>query len=168
MAISKFLTSGFKPALSIPQSCIEGAEYIIQSIKLGDYALSWAEGTTRKPHVLAVFGGNVQFNISNDPDIQNDSRCSTLTDYSFGSGPDIGQGIILLNKTKKNKSFNMHLGAVVAVEGGKIYMSNVAESGTVVMVKNWDVLAISKAEDFRTSNGFSDKSFAIGLLKPEY
>ena len=166
MPISDFVDISFNPRLPIPSSCIEGAEYIIQCISKGSI-LAWKKNTARKPHVWAEFGGGVKFNISNQPDFHTDPKCVGLKSYPFGSTlPNIGYGLILLNKTSTDAtSYNMHLGAVVAVDDSYTYISDVSEGKTVSLVNNWPVKKITQVGDFRIP-GYPTKEFAVGILYP--
>jgi hypothetical protein len=161
-----FLDNSFSPRLPIPKSCIEGAEYIIQCIAKNS-ALAWKPNTTRNPHVWAEFGSGIKFNISKEPNFHMDKKCVGLRSYIFGGGlPDVGCGLILLNKTSSDSNtFNMHLGAVVAREDGYTYISDVSEKGKVQMISNWPVKKITHVSEFRIP-GYPTSEYAVGLLYP--
>lgn len=151
----------------IPASCIESAEYIIQSIQ-GGTCLDWKAGETRTPNVYAVFGDGKEFNVSVTQDFH--KQASGVTDYDFdGSLPGIGQGIICLNTSSSDLPYNMHLGAVIATDGiSKILISNMMEQvGIPVVKKTIEAVEVSSVEEFFTTNfGASSRgSYALGLLK---
>ncbi len=166
---SMFCTDQGVAQLPVPGSCIESAEYVIQCLA-NNNRHHWHVGQTVEPHVLAKFG-NTTFNISEEPNFHRDSRCLSLTDHAFNGLPQLGQGIILLNKTaEEGNPYNMHLGAVVATCGTKtrttkIYLTDVSEQrdSAVVMV-DFTPRACQSINDFR---GFDYPSarFAIGLLE---
>lgn len=169
MPTSNFVTASFKAALSVPKSCIESTEYIIRSIALNNYSLSWTEGEAQKPYVLAVFGGGRTFNISAGSNFHNSPECVGLADFNFNTiNLQLGHGIILLNNRSHNTGqYNMHLGAVVAIEGGYIYLSDVSEHGKVYMTKSWAVNRVRNLNEFRGHDYAASKGYAMGLLMPE-
>lgn len=167
MPRSMFVDKSFLPCLQVPESCIESAEFIIQCIANKSY-LGWKEGKTRKPHVMAEFGFNKKFNITTQANFHEDPSCVGLRSYSFGSWvPDIGQGLILLNKKSADAStYNMHFGAIVAVDGSDYYISDVSDSGGgVKLIGGWPVKKITNVNDFRIP-GYPKTDYAIGLLYP--
>lgn len=160
-----FVTSRGRGSKAVPISCIESAEYIIQCYMAGRI-LPWAAGQARLPHVFAEFGNRV-INISDTPDFQNAAQ--GLTDFTFPLGlPGEGQGIICLNKTANDlDGYNMHLGAVVAVDRdeGKVLISNMMEQpGIPVRTATIDVMEISDPADFMEQLG-NEGCFALGLLR---
>jgi hypothetical protein len=168
MPKSHFITDGFGPALRIPRSCIEGAEYIIQCIAVNDYARSWRVNQTLEPHVYAEFGGGIRINISEEANFHKNPICVGLQNYDFATDPVIGEGIILLNKTKGDKAFNMHLGAIVAIDNGTYYISDVSHRGRVIMNIHWEIKPITTLNGFRGGTQYPHQSFAMGLLRPDY
>lgn len=166
MPSSFFVTAGLKPALPIPRSCIEGAEYIIQSIAQNNMALPWLEGQENLPHVIAEFGKGMTINITTENNFYENGKCLGLSSYNFDNiALGLGHGIILVNNhTTDVGNYNMHLGAVVAIEGGYYYFSDVAETGNVIMTANWDIMKIKRLSQFR-GNEYSSGNYAMGLLR---
>lgn len=82
----------------VPESCIESAEFIIQSINNDVATPVWkGGGKALKPHVIATFGGNVKINVSTSDLLSHNIK--GLSDYEFdGQLPELGQGLILLRK----------------------------------------------------------------------
>ncbi|MDN3637373.1 hypothetical protein QWY82_01005 [Simiduia curdlanivorans] len=150
----------------IPASCIESAEYIIQSIH-GGVCPEWKPGQTRAPNVYATFGNGKTFNVSLTENFH--KQASGVTDYDFkGSLPGIGQGIICLNTSSADLPYNMHLGAVLAVDSaGRILVSNMMEKvGVPVVKKTIESIEVSSVEAFFTDNfgALARGSYALGLL----
>lgn len=131
--------------------------------------MPWLEGEAQKPYVLAVFGGCRMINISANSNFHNSQECIGLTDFNFNTvNLQLGHGIILLNNRSQNSSsYNMHLGAVVAIENGCIYLSDVSEHGKVSMTKSWKVTKVQSLDEFRGHDYAPSKGFAMGLLMPE-
>lgn len=157
---------GTRGKRSVPASCIESAEYIIQCYSKRAF-LEWKSGISREPHVYASFG-NKKFNISKTEDFH--LSATGVTDFDFTDGlPGEGCGLICLNKTKSDLPYNMHLGAVVAVdsESGAVLISNMMEAAHVaVSMKVIDYIEISSPQEFITANFGPEglKKYAIGLL----
>lgn len=156
---------GTRGKRAVPNSCIESAEYIIQCYAKGAI-LDWEAGASRKPHVYATFG-NKRFNISETENFH--LLASGIKDFDFkGTLPGEGSGIICLNKTSEDLGYNMHLGAVVAVdtEAKKILISNMMEPAHMaVKMKTIDYIELASPEEFLTIN-FEEAAvkYAIGLL----
>lgn len=159
-----FVDASGASVANVPRSCIESAEYIIQSIS-ANKLLPWTKaGEARTPHVFARFGDSKSINISDTAEFQN--QAVGLKDYGFTSLPAIGQGLICLNNTTKDLGYNMHLGAVVAADTGKILISNMMEPfGKVVKLTALDTIEVTDVGSFRSSafDTESDK-YALGLL----
>lgn len=162
-----FVNGSGKAQVRVPKSCIESAEYIIQCIAQNSI-LKYNYQEIRSPDVVAVFGHR-RFNITRDADIQNDAE--GITDYDFSCClPEVGEGIILLNKTKSDKKYNMHLGAVVARDSNKALISHMMENpkGKVVLAE-LETIEISCPEDFRTATfgPYGYRGYAIGKLEAQ-
>lgn len=157
---------GTRGSKKVPKSCIESAEYIIQCYANGKL-LDWKAGESRSPHVYGYFG-NKTINISDTADFH--LSAAGLKDYDFkDSLPNEGQGLICLNKTKDDLDYNMHLGAVVAVnpEEGKVLISNMMEQAHIaVSLTTIEYIEISSVSDFITTNFGDDGAdkYALGLL----
>ena len=156
---------GIRGSKKVPKSCIESAEYIIQCYANGKL-LDWKAGDSREPHVYAHFG-NKSINISDTANFH--LSASGLKDYAFTGLPVEGQGLICLNKTKKDLGYNMQLGAVVAVnaEDGKVLISNMMEQAHMaVSLTTIEYIEISSVTEFITLNFGDDgpASYALGLL----
>jgi len=149
----------------VPKSCIESAEYIIQCYANGGL-LDWAAGVDRDPHVYATFGDR-KYNISAEENFH--QKAEGTTNYKFDALPAEGSGLICLNKTSGDLGYNMHLGAVVAVnpEEGKILISNMMEAAHVaVSLATIEVIEISSPEEFIVAN-FGEEGlgqYALGIL----
>lgn len=161
-----FVTRGGRSSGNVPRSCIESAEYVIQSIAEGR-RLEWRAGETREPHVIAHFKG-VTIDITATPDFHRRREIAGVEDYSFTSLPEIGEGLICVNKTGEDLAYNMHLGAVVARDDDRALISNMMEEvGMSVMMVILQTIEIGSPYDFRSRNfsGIDDK-YALGLLTP--
>ena len=161
---SLFVSSTGRGTGTVPRSCIESAEYIIQSI-YATKRLPWSKaGEAREPSVNAHFGGGKSIDISKTPDFHKSAL--GLKDYPFTALPGIGQGLICLNNTKDDLGYNMHLGGVVATDTGKVLISNMMEPfGVSVTLVTLTTIEITNVADFRTDNFGSDAGkYALGLL----
>jgi hypothetical protein len=154
----------------VPDSCIESAEYIIQSIygeNHGQRPLRWVRsGIERSTHVIANFG-NRTICITATLNFH-DQDFSDLVDYNFVSLPNVGEGLICLNKTS-NLLYNMHLGAIVASNANQAQISNMMEQkGNEVKMVPLQTIKIIHCDDFREETfGSLASKYALGLLKPE-
>lgn len=161
-----FVTRGGRSSANVPRSCIESAEYIIQSIAEGR-RLEWRSGETREPHVIAHFK-DVTIDITATPDFHRSRDVAGVEDYRFAALPEIGQGLICVNKTGDELGYNMHLGAVVARDDDRALISNMMEEvGIAVMMVILHTIEIGSPYEFRSRNfsGIDDK-YALGLLTP--
>jgi hypothetical protein len=147
--------------VQVYESCIDSAEYIIRQIATKGARLT--RGKTG-PDMMAEFLG-LSFNASTVEFLKEDY---TLHDYKFADLPEVGQGLILLNKTGSDLKYNMHLGAVLARSPGKAIVSHMFQHVRSFTQKPLIVLEITSAADFATKTfGTSAKCFAAGLLTPK-
>lgn len=162
-----FMTKRGRLTRSVPRSCIESAEYIMQCNYHG-MALQWAAGASQTPSVYAYFGGGFEINISATPNFHEDPAVRGLADYDFKGLPLVGEGLICLNKTAKDLPYNMHLGAVLARNGTTALLSNMMEvPGISVAMVMPDTIEINAPAEFITRNMGPDgtKHYALGLLR---
>ena len=159
-----FTSRSGRGIVNVPNSCIESAEYIIQSISNVNL-LPWKRGQSQSPNVIATFGDR-EINISETENFHRNTR--GITSYKFDSLPNIGQGIICLNKTVEDLPYNMHLGAVVASSDESVLISNMMEPEGEVGMALINIIEINNAEEFLTNN-FGDMSskYIIGILRPQ-
>ncbi len=160
------------PLEEVPESCIESAEYIIQSIINGKRHV-WEENKTVDPHVYAIFANGVEFDISECENFH-EKIDEKVGDYPFqtlrGGLPGIGQGLVCVNKHWRNRHYNMHLGAVVAsarLKNAKhaVILSNMMHTEKMVeMVELQTTKWISSPDQFRSLLSSSYRNFALGLL----
>lgn len=152
--------SVYTPRRSLPRSCIESAEFAIQLNH--DPGLKWKPDQERTPHVTATFGSG-SIDVTSSMDLADE--LTGVTSYPFTTLPQVGEGVIIANRTKKDKHYNMHLGAVVARHDSKeaCILTDLAESGAVKMVIPWSIKLVRSVDDFRGSD-YQGKDFALGLL----
>ena len=164
-----FVNSELDPIQLVPESCIESAEYIIQCTAKSEI-LPWTQQEEREPYIYGLFGNGVILNITQHENPPNGG--TGLLDFVFTELPNVGEGLILLNKTTKNKPFNMHLGAVVA-KGlshlGETYIliSHMFHLKNDYGMEKLITLKITDVNDFRKKTFPNDTaSYALGLLRP--
>ncbi len=146
-------------SVEVPESCIDSAEFIIRRIATKGARLSRGKVG---PDMMAHFG-NMVVNASQDDLMDLPARPA---DYAFTDVPQVGEGIILLNKTKTDLSYNMHLGAVVARSAGRASISHMFELVKSYSTKPLIVLHITSAADFAVQTfGADAKLYAVGLLR---
>jgi hypothetical protein len=152
-----------KPSIEVPESCIDSAEYIIRTI-----ATNGARQSRSKvgPDMLAEFD-NMDFNASKDDILAIKKRANSYNFAGLPDGlPDVGQGIILLNRTNGDLEYNMHLGAIVAKSPGKAVISHMFQTVRSYAQKPLEVLEITSAADFADKTfGRNANLYAAGLLK---
>ena len=147
----------------VPRSCIESAEYVIQCIA-SRMLLEWSANQARDPHVEAHFGNGVTIDITAKENFQDSAE--GLTDYPFTGLPQVGEGIICLNKTKTDLYYNMHLGAVIARSGDRALLTNMMEAPHIAVMKAViEPIEIGTADEFRSQNLAESRHFALGLLR---
>jgi hypothetical protein len=118
---------------------------------------------------MAYFGSGDPINVSAHEDLA--SAGTGLTDYNFISLPEVGEGLICLNKTKSDKNYNMHLGAVVAKgkddDGDFILISHMFEPEGDVGLSDLILLKLYDPKDFRkqTFGSYAHTQYAVGLLR---
>ncbi len=154
--------TGFLPIEPVPESCIEGAEFIIQCIASGK-VLPWEVNKTRKPHVFAEFD-STSLNISTTVNVHN--YFGGLKSYRFKGLPLVGEGLVIANTGKDAKGYNMHFGAVVAraSDGSWCVVSNVSDLGKVQLVDKWELIYITNVSEFMSENGYTDPNYVLGWL----
>lgn len=159
-----FMSSSGRLKTTVPKSCIESAEYIMQCIA-NKAVLPWSVGQTRNPHVVAYFGKGVAIDITATPDFH--LGAEGLEDYPFTSLPNVGEGLVCLNRTKSDLGYNMHFGAVLARSGDAALVSNMMEAfGVKVVMAIPDTIEISSPDKFRSDNFHVDSAkYALGLLR---
>lgn len=173
--------------ICLPKSCIQSAEHVIQVYY--HYLKTVQPGKrprtpTKQPQppcsdnhtdnyitygcVYGLFGDNRSINISETENFHESTE--GFTDYPFEEGqlPQVGQGLILVNKTTEDAGYNMHLGAVLGVSSDGLIMTdyNELESGVVnlnLLTYN-NTVKIKHVDDFRGQN-YQQKQFALGLLQ---
>jgi hypothetical protein len=149
-----------KGSIAVPESCIDSAEYIIRQIATKGARLSRGKVG---PDMAADFA-NLSFNASTDDFL---SLKKKPQDYPFADLPDVGQGIILLNKTTNDLTYNMHLGAIVARSKGRAVISHMFQQVRSYIQKPLIVIEITSAADFaKQTFGSGANLFAAGLLRP--
>lgn len=165
MPTSFFVNPAGLAIKDIPRSCIEGAEYIIQSIVTNDNKRPWTNNVSSKPYVYANFGGGVKVNISYRVNFHD--KMHGFGSYNFddlGRRLELGEGIILLNtKPTDSGTYNMHLGAIVAVSDTHYWISDVSENGKVEWCSDWVARKVRRLSQFREM-GYPSEDFAIGYL----
>jgi hypothetical protein len=89
-----------------------------------------------------------------------------LTNYAFEHLPEVGEGLICLNNTKESLPCNMHLGVVLARNGGtKAEISDMTEERkSKRRLEKMNTLPINDAKDFRSTN-YLESDYALGLLE---
>ena len=148
--------------IQVPESCIDSAEYIMRRI---------ADPNARQTRhragrsILATFS-NRNFNASEDDFMK--FNLEGLRSHAFTGLPDVGQGIILLNKTKKDLKYNMHLGAIVAKEDRRAVISDMYQEVRSYTYKPLKVIEITSVDDFARRT-FEEQAncYAAGLLTVE-
>jgi hypothetical protein len=160
------MRSGRVAGASVPRSCIESAEFIIQCYVAG-HILSWQRLQSREPHIIALFGGGKSYNVTDTQDFHN-LVVSGLEDYHFTSMPTVGEGLICVNKTSEQLDYNMHAGAVIGVFEDETLISNMMEPfGVPVNLTTLQTISIRTPQDFRSLNLDDADKYALGLLKPK-
>jgi hypothetical protein len=105
---------------------------------------------------------NLEFDASTDEFLANPTIPNS---YQFTDLPDVGEGIVLLNKTGSNLKYNMHFGAILAKEPGKAIISHMFQVVESPSYKPLVVLQISSAANFADQTFGGDAHlYAIGLL----
>lgn len=164
MPVSFFVDAAGQPKKNIPRSCIEGAEYIIQSLVTDDKNRAWTNNIAKKPYVYASFGGGVEVNISKTQNFHD--GISGFGDFDFIKFRrlQLGEGIILLN-THANDfgTYNMHLGAIVAVDDSHYWISDVSENGKVEWCADWKAVKVRRLSQFREMQ-YPSGHYAMGFL----
>ena len=149
-----------KAGVLVPESCIDSAEFIIRRIATKGSRLT---RTNTGPNMMAKFG-NMEFNASTEDFVNRRGP----QDYPFAGLPDIGQGIILLNKTRTDLSYNMHLGAIVAKDARIAVISHMFQMVRSYTQEELKVMEITSVDDFRNQTfGGRARLYAVGLLFPE-
>jgi hypothetical protein len=147
------------PTVQVPQSCIDSAEHIMRRI-----ADPTARPTRSRPgkSILAKFS-NRSFNASEDDFMK--FKLEGLQSHAFTGLPDIGQGIILLNKTRQDLDYNMHLGAIVAKGSGRAVISHMFQEVRSYTLAPLKVIEITSAANFASRTfGKQANCYAAGLL----
>jgi hypothetical protein len=148
--------------VQVPESCIDSAEHIMRAI-----ADPKARPTRSRPGkgILAKFS-NRSFNASEDDFMK--FKLDGLQSHAFTGLPDVGQGIILLNKTKQDLKYNMHLGAIVAKGDGRAVISQMFQEVRSYSYAPLEVIEITSHIDFANKT-FREKAncYAAGLLTVE-
>ncbi|HEY6528489.1 MAG TPA: hypothetical protein VIZ65_07330 [Cellvibrionaceae bacterium] len=155
-----------KNVSQVPNSCIESAEFILQVINSGtNDSVTWDRAeVSRTPHVYAEFKSHY-INITDTADFH-DYITESIVSYPFGSSlPTLGEGICLVNKGQDSGGYNMHFGAVVAVQNGSVEISDMNEPNNApVGLAPLETITIKNVNDFR-ANGYEHRStFALGKL----
>jgi hypothetical protein len=168
----------------VPKSCIESAELLIQTYAkyssldttsvrqmMNQWNIKQKDDTVVVgPNVIAYFGGDTPrtLNISQNNNLLGDA--AGLTDFNFNQRLEVGEGLIAIKTTPgdHNSSYNMHLGAVIESEPGKITLSNMMEvRGISVKPDVLQTITITEPDQFRREFGFSEEDFALGKLVAE-
>lgn len=152
----------YTPRRQLPESCIESAEYAIQLFH--DAGLAWGPDQERTPNVLADFGNRVQLNVTTSPDLQD--RVTGVHSYPFASLPQVGEGIIIANRTDQDLPFNLHLGAVVARHrtAEACILTDLVESGPVNLILPWTITLVQGSVDGFRGRDYQGTDFALGFL----
>jgi hypothetical protein len=105
----------------VPESCIQSAEFIIQSC-YNRNPPEWSPEEDAEPYVYMHFGSGDSVNITITQNIQN-MDFSDRTDFNFDKyQPTIGEGVAFINASNKDansRSYNMHFMAILVVQGTK-------------------------------------------------
>jgi hypothetical protein len=163
----------------IPVSCIESAEYIIQTFHNQGLKLNKpgkGPKQTRTPHVFMHFGGGVRYNISTEdlmkiksPGIQSFDleRCP----------PGEGQGVAIFNVSNDDApGYNMHFMAVLGYTDKYIYMSNLneeeyegdeppqrtLEKGDIVRLEKYEGMWKDERFHYETEQGIDENGIKTG------
>jgi hypothetical protein len=157
----------------VPESCIESAEFILQTFH-GREPPDWsAEEQVAKPSIYAHFGDGGVINITESENAVDE--LSGKKELPFpeieGGGYEafvLGTGLILGNVTEKDYGdYNMHLGSFVASQVDKkaAIISDVSEpEGDVKLIKPWRITGIQKPDDYRGKDYENKDVYKIGLL----
>jgi hypothetical protein len=143
----------------VPESCIDSAEYIMR--RIADPNARQTRNRTGKS-ILAKFS-NRTFNASKDDFMK--FNLQGLQSHAFTGLPEVGQGIILLNKTNNDLQYNMHLGAIVAKEDRRAVISHMYQEVRSYTYKPLKVIDIISVDDFaRKTFDAQANCYAAGLL----
>jgi hypothetical protein len=151
-----FMISAHKPARKmIPVSCIQSAEYIIQTYH--EPGLAWKQGVDLNPHVYMHFGSGPSYNITTTEDVHLKPTAANQ-DFDFVCRPpQPGEGVAFINVS--GEEFNMHFMAVLAISGSllrsgrKFVISNLNEGRGAIKQRFLDELVTEDAENIKTLSG---------------
>jgi hypothetical protein len=159
----------------VPRSCIESAEFIIQTFHERDPA-DWQPDQTAKPNIYAHWGEGGVINITEAPKVVDELSGKKPLPFKprKEGGYDefsLGLGLMLGNVTKKDMkgTYNMHLGAVVACHVDRkaaIYSdeSEPDKAEDIKLINPWRIKGIQKPDEFRGDTYKDENIYKLGLL----
>jgi hypothetical protein len=128
--------------------------------------VTYTDGSTAKPHVIAEFGGSKTINITTSSTVADD--VTGKSQYGFAGGlPGVGEGIMIGNITTTNETYNMHFGAIVARHktAARAVITNVSELGDdTKMIKKIPIRFIGTVGEFRGATYSNVNTYKLGIL----
>jgi hypothetical protein len=174
---AKFMINTYTPkGVKIPMSCIESAEFIIQTHY--NKGLEWKANEERKPNVWMYFGCGTRFNISTQ-DLMEMNMEGVLNFDLESRPPQKGEGIAIFNVGKcvrHLKKYNMHFMAMLGCTDKNLYMSDIneeeynGEGPPEKLLEKSDIAQLKKCVgmwererlDYEKANGFDKNGKKIG------